>query len=127
MKAKFINMFASSIGPNLEDLENYVPEDPEIFRFGVQVTVGAEGEEGVDSFDIKVVSPKWILFNGTEKIFMGRHYLIMLNYDFDRLKNFIVSYIESCTGNTWKEVADKVGRLGKSEYEDYEPFDPSGP
>ncbi|MHB8793345.1 MAG: Imm8 family immunity protein [Thermoleophilia bacterium] len=56
---------------------------------------------------------------------MGRHYLIMLNYNLERLKNFIVSYVESCTGDTWQEVAEKLGRLGKWEFEDYQEYSPT--
>ena len=108
-----------SVNPALEDLEDWVPADPEVFTFGLQLIVGAEGAEGEDSFDINVVTPKWLLFNSEEKIFIGRHYLIMLSFNFERLRNYIASYIETCTGDTWLEVAEKLGRLGKWEFEDY--------
>lgn len=118
-------MLAFGKGIDAGDIETYFPDDPEVFAFGLQILAGAIGEEGKETFDLFVVSPKWILFNSEEKIFMGRHYLIMLNYNLDRLKNFIVSYVESCTGDTWQEVTEKLGRLGKWEFEDYQEYRPT--
>jgi hypothetical protein len=31
----------------------------------------------------------------------------------------INQYCESCAGETWDEIAGKVGRLGRWEFEDY--------
>ena len=104
----------------MEDMEDYVPEDPEIFAFGLQFYAGEQGGNGEDSFDLIVVTPKWLLFNSEEKIIVGRHKLIVFNYNYHKLKEFISSYVEECTGATWKEVAQKIGRLGQWEFEDYQ-------
>jgi hypothetical protein len=120
MKGKFIDMDSPGIMPNVDDPSSYIPEDPEVFAFGLHFLAGADGEEGHDAFEVFVVSPKWLLFNSEKDILMGRHMLIMRKYDYEAMRSFIVSYVESCTGETWKEVAEKIGRLGKWEFEDYQ-------
>jgi hypothetical protein len=40
-------------------------------------------------------------------------------YDFPALKSFVEGYCLNCSGETWQEVAEKLGRLGKWEFEDY--------
>lgn len=36
------------------------------------------------------------------------------------LRSFLTRRIESASGDTWQEVAEKVARLGRWEFEDYE-------
>lgn len=107
-----------------EDLETFIPEDPEVWAFPLQIIAGPKGEPGEESFNLVVMTPKWLLYNSEEKLVIGRHKLFMFNYDFKRLKQFLVSYVESCTGDTWQEVADKLGRLGYWEFEDYQEYKP---
>lgn len=120
MKGKFISMDSPAISPGNDDPSVFIPEEPDMFAFGLHFLAGADGEEGYDAFEVFVVSPKWLLLNSKEDIFMGRHMLIMHKYHYQTLRKFIVSYVESCTGETWQEVAEKIGRLGKWEFEDYQ-------
>ena len=122
MKAKLFDMIMYFRNGHLgmDEMAKYVPEDPEVFSLGLEFNAGVEGEKGSDLFNLVVVTPKWLLYNSEEKIIIGRHKLIVFNYNAERLKNFIISYVESCTGDTWQEVAEKIGRLGKWEYEDYQ-------
>ena len=50
---------------------------------------------------------------------MGRHHLIVMEYNFERIVRSIEDFIKQCTGADWNEVAEKIGRLGKWEFEDY--------
>ena len=106
--------------PDVPDLAGYNPPDPEVFGFLLQVMIGPEGGEGEESFDVTVCSPKWLLREyGKEDVIVGRHHLILLEYDYGRLMRTIESFCRNCDGLTWDELALKLGRLGKWEFEDY--------
>src|SRR5262245_20876273 len=98
----------------------YLPEEVDCFFLQVRVIVGPQSQPGEESFDVRVCTPKWLLKqHGKEDVIVGRHLLIVFQYDFDRIRAAIVNFCESCTGESWREVAEKVGRLGYWEFEDY--------
>jgi hypothetical protein len=106
--------------PDIKDLPTYKPEDSESFSFLLQVMVGPNNQEGEESFDIEVVTPKYLLEKYDDnEILIGRHRLIVFRYDWNRIMHTVNRYCESCTGETWDEIAEKVGRLGRWEFEDY--------
>lgn len=115
MKAEIKSLHSPDV-----DLVSFRPTSEE-FCFLVQVIVGPKGEKVEESFDIQVCSPKWI----DEKvdsvpILVGCHYLIMKDYTYDKLKNFLTAYCDKgCVGKDWNEVAQKLSRLGHWEFEDY--------
>ena len=106
--------------PDIDDLENYRPENPEKFAFLLQAMVGPEGKEGEESFDIEVCTPKWLEETyKLEDVVVGRHHLIVREYNYERIVNAIRDFLQLCSGEDWNEVAEKVARLGKWEFEDY--------
>lgn len=108
----------------VDNLEQYTPDTPDVFLLQVRAIVGPRGAPGEESFDIKVCTPGWLAdMCEIEDFVVGRHYLIVARYDFVALKRNIVRLIESCSGNSWQEVAQKVARIGYWEFEDYQPVD----
>src|SRR5215813_8550469 len=106
--------------PDVGALEAYSPVDPEVFGFLAQVMIGPDEGEGEESFDVRVCSPKWLLQRyDREDIIIGRHHLIMLEYDFGRMMRAIEAFCRECEAPTWRELALKLSRLGKWEFEDY--------
>ena len=109
--------------PDVYDLATYVPEDPENFGFLLQVMIGSVGEDGEESFDVVVCTPSWLSDRILPtKIVLGRHYLLVKQYDYTRLLQFLISFASGCRGATWDEVALRLGRLGMWEFEDYNEF-----
>ena len=109
--------------PDIYDLTTYVPFDRDNVGFLLQVMAGPETDEGCESFDVQVCTPKWLLNHcSKEEVIIGRHYLIMGEYDYSRLLARISAYCSRIEGSTWEELAEKLGRLGKWEFEDYEPY-----
>jgi len=100
-------------------LEAFVPVDDRNFGFLLQIMAGPEGEEGEESFDVVVCSPAWLDRKLRAEPFVGRHHLFMRKYQYETLVAFILSYCRECTGDTWANVAEKLGRLGKWEFENY--------
>lgn len=106
--------------PDIYDLENYRPENAESFAFLLQAMVGPEGKEGEESFDIEVCTPKWLEETyKLDDVIVGRHHLIVREYSYERIVNTIRDFLQLCSGENWSEVAEKVARLGKWEFEDY--------
>jgi hypothetical protein len=108
--------------PDVSNLETYAPSSKQPFICLVQAMFSPEGGEGAESFDIVVCNPKWI----AEKIqksgpLIGRHYLIVSDFNFAEIKNTILGFAEQCEGSNWDEVAEKLSRLGHWEFEDYRP------
>jgi hypothetical protein len=66
-----------------------------------------------------VCAPQWLAVSIGPSVLIGRHHLIVNRYDFRSLKQFLDDYCSKCTGNTWQEVAEQLGRIGKWEFEDY--------
>ena len=106
--------------PDIENLSEYSPEHSDKFSFLLQAIVGPLSEEGEESFDIEVCTPKWLSENySKDDIIIGRHLLIVFDFNYERIFSKIKSYIENCSGDTWGKVAEQIGRLGKWEFEDY--------
>ena len=82
--------------------------------------VGPDNSEGEESFEIEVCTPKWLMENySSEEIILGRHLLIVQKFDYKSIHRRILTYLAQCTGDNWSEIALKVSRLGKWEFEDY--------
>lgn len=106
--------------PDVTDLSSYCPEDPECFGFLLQAIAGPKGSPGEESFDMIVCTPQWLTKrHRREDVVVGRSYVIVFEYDFKRLSLFIDRYAERCSGHTWRDVAEKLGRIGIWEFEDY--------
>ena len=86
--------------------------------------VGSAGADGEDSFDVIVCTPRWLSDRLLPtKIMLGRHHLLVKQYDYTRLLQFLISFASGCRGATWEEVALRLGRLGEWEFEDYREFE----
>ena len=108
--------------PDVPNLMTYVPEDAGDFGFLLQIMAGPVGRGGEESFDVVVCTAGWISHHlGTDGILVGRHYLVVDSYDYGTLEGFLRRYVDQCSGSTWEEVAIRLGRLGKWEFEDYTP------
>jgi hypothetical protein len=107
--------------PDIPDLAHFMPEGRDDFAFLLQMLIGPQDAPGEESFDVFVCTPKWLLDHHQPRdIVEGRHKLIVLEYDFRRLNDFITRWVGACEGATWQELAQRIGRLGRWEFEDYE-------
>jgi hypothetical protein len=108
--------------PDVLDLDSYVPADPTCFGFLLDAMFGPEVGEGEESFSLIVCSPAWLAIKvESQGIVDGRHHLIVKEFDSKQIRSFLETYASSCTGQTWGEVARQLSRLGKWEFEDYQP------
>lgn len=110
--------------PDVFDLRAFRPPDPERFAFLLQVMVGPRGGEGEESFDVEVCTPQWLMDNPSQSsVLLGWPRLIVYRYDIDEIEKVIRRFCSSCRAETWREVALQVGRLGRWEFDDYQPYE----
>ncbi|MGO4574366.1 Imm8 family immunity protein [Microvirga sp. 2TAF3] len=118
MRAELKDIYSPDV-----DVDNFVPERKDTFAIFVQIFVGPERVDAYDSFDCYICSPNGIqnIFKG-EDILIGEPLIIAHEYDFKLIRNRIDRYCSSCTGYTWQDIVPKLLRLGKWEFENYQPF-----
>jgi hypothetical protein len=105
--------------PDVADMASWSPDDDQ-FAILVQLMVGPADAPGEESFDLTLCTPGWLAHRvQTERIVDARHHLIVDAYDYDSVERYLRQRVADCEGESWKEVAEKVGRLGKWEFEDY--------
>lgn len=108
------------ISPDLVNLQSDMPDDPDYFCILIQAIVGPSDGPGEESFDFLVCTASWIA-TGVEKdgFLFGRHYLVIKAYSFELIYNTIDSLCHRIWGDNWNDVATKLSRYGKWEFEDY--------
>lgn len=106
--------------PDILDLEAFQPEDDGNFCFLLQAMFGSEDAEGEESFDIVVCTPQWLEQNmSKDELVVGRHHLIVKEYNIERLRSFLSEYGRQCEADSWDEAAQRLSRISKWEFEDY--------
>ncbi len=106
--------------PDVPDMATYTPEDPTHFSILVQAMVGPRGEQGEESFDFIVCTPRWLEATLSQDGFVfGRHYLIVPRYDYYLIWQAIEDLCNRTDGPDWTTIANKLGRYGQWEFEDY--------
>jgi hypothetical protein len=111
---------------DVEDLDEFVPDDPERFAITLQLLIGTRGEDGSESFEVTVVTPLWLMDNiPNGELYSGRHKFVMLSYNRRQIMTYFHKVVGNCSGNTWEEIARKLSRIGHWEFEDYKEFEDS--
>lgn len=105
------------------DLKAQAPEHPDDFSILVQVLVGPKNEPGQESFDLTVCTPGWLAeCLTTGRFVFGRHHLVIDHYDYDLIREAVDQEFAGVAGATWQEVAERLARHGRWEFEDYRPY-----
>ncbi|GAB3698136.1 immunity 8 family protein [Spirosoma flavus] len=105
------------------DFFDYQPEVHDDFGFPLNLTIGIEGQEGANNFQLMVATPKYIQrTHPNQSAVLLRHYLVVFQYDFNEILDIINNYVRSIEEDSWEKVAEKIGRIAQWEFEDYKPF-----
>lgn len=70
-------------------------------------------------FEVLVCTPRWLdrrVRGGGPLI--GRHHLVIERWDAARIQLCLTAAVESEDAPTWSDLATRVGRIGKWEFED---------
>ncbi|WP_407321437.1 immunity 8 family protein [Dickeya ananatis] len=105
-----------------DSLINYWPDDPLNFGSWIRAMIGPDNQDGAESFDILICTPLWLQKElSTNKVLSGKGVLILSEYDYDEIVNFLEKQIATCHSENWSDVALRLSRIGFWEYEDYQP------
>jgi hypothetical protein len=87
-----------------EDLSTYALGEPQVFGFTLAFSIGVEGQEGADQFEVLVASAAYLAqrYPGQAATFL-RH----------------IKYVSSLEADSWQALATKINRVARWEYEDY--------
>jgi len=103
------------------DLKTFSPLDPRDFGLLLQLLIGPEDQEGSESFDIVLCSPRWVEKKcEAEFTFPGLHTLIVREYDWGLIQRYLHRVVSRTVGVDWQELASKLSKLGRWEFEDYQ-------
>lgn len=103
-----------------DDLNNYWPEDPQIFGSWVRVIIGPDDQEGAEFFDMLVCTPKWLQSEVEKKgVLSGKGTIILDEYDYDKIILFIKNQLNDCCAEDWAGITQKLSLISFWEYEDY--------
>jgi hypothetical protein len=108
--------------PDLCALESDNPPDTENCSILIEVSVGPRDAIGEEHFGVVVTTPQWLADHVADGDYLfGRHYLIVKRYDFDVVKSALYKQFQGVKGANWPEVAERLARYGRWEFEDYQP------
>lgn len=101
------------------DPDTHVPTDPDQF-FLVQLIAGPVGGPGEESFQFLVCTPAQL----AERVrrdgpLNGHHLVIVEDFHWPTIRRYFERLVARVSGRDWREVADKLGRYGLYEFEDY--------
>lgn len=117
MNAKLLGLYSPDVDI---PLDRYIPEQKDNFCFLATMLIGEETVGGEETFDIIVCTPQWLINNhSVSDIIIGRHYLIVFEYNYKRIVETLQKIVENSYAETWDEIALKIGRVGRWEFEDY--------
>jgi Immunity protein 8 len=84
--------------------------------------VGPPDTPGEESFDITVCAPEWLAerCGAQGGIYNPRHHLVVTLETFDQrtLRAWLEARVREVEAPTWREVAERLGRLAYWEFED---------
>jgi hypothetical protein len=110
--------------PDTEDLtlEAFLPPDPEHFTLVVGAYVGPSDAGGEELFTFVVCSPSSIAELKLQKGFgFQRDTLLLERWDPQLIQRAIGDLCRRTEGLSWNEVAVKLSRYGRWEFEDADP------
>ena len=101
------------------NLEHWEPEAEE-FGFKVVLFIGAEDDAKCDAFDAYVCTPGFFASHmADDQLVSGQYIFFVKNFDYMKFRTCIEEYLRRCEGESWREVAKKVSRIGAWEFDDF--------
>jgi len=88
----------------------------------VEICAGPSDGPGEEVFQLTVCAPAALAeVLAGRPVLVGRHWLFMAEFDAAAVERFLRQAVQNVEGRTWNDVAEKIGRLGQWEFEDYRP------
>jgi hypothetical protein len=106
---------------DVENLATWNPTSPQDVYYPLELSIGTEGEDRADIFQVVVATPEAIRSRlmAKAKCVVGRHILLVAEQDWPSIKRFCESIVEKCADDTWPKVCSRLARSFRWEFEDY--------
>ncbi|MBF6278313.1 MULTISPECIES: Imm8 family immunity protein [Nocardia] len=104
--------------PDADLASGNLPED----SLFVQLMIGPLGAPGEESFDVIVCTPQsrdGVMDPADPE--SGKYLLVLDRIDVDLLERYVQDFLRDLDRPTWQELAREIGKLGRWEFEDYQP------
>lgn len=120
MKAELKSISSTDI-----DERVYWPDDVNCFGFSLDAIIGPVGEDTGNLFQFFVCTPTWVSTKMINRDFgdhgvFGRYLIIVLDYDFERIRQMVSQLCDETKGKDWSEIAIKLSRYAAWEYAEYQ-------
>jgi hypothetical protein len=98
------------------------PEDPEHCRVEMQAEIGPVGVKGGDTFNFEVCTPSALAsrLDADGRPYWARGTLIVRSFARESVEAALNQYVRSVEGDDWAELAAKLNRFMRWEFEDYD-------
>lgn len=82
--------------------------------------IGPLNSPGDETFQVTICTPQALdALLASDGIFIGRHHLIVNDLNTAKIEAFLQDRLRRLDGDTWQQLAEKIGRIGYWEFEDY--------
>jgi Immunity protein 8 len=104
--------------PDVDDLAGFTPDDPGRAGLFIQMMVGPADSDGEESFDVVVCTAPWLQDRyAQDGMVVLRHHVLVHTFEYRDVHDGLRRLVEKCIGDTWEEIANQVGQIGKWEFE----------
>ena len=105
--------------PDVYDLRNPNIDESKPYCVLVQAMFGPENVDGEESFDLIVCNQLWVEQQRVRGQFPDPHQFVVERFDVREIEEYMRKAAADSLGADWEEVAAKLGRFGKWEFDDY--------
>lgn len=105
--------------PDVHDLEKYEPPEDEPYYILVQAMFGPEGIDAEESFDALFCNTIYVRQQKSLGLNLEKYDVVLDKYHFNRILDYFNNAALNSEGASWNEVAEKLSRYGKWEFENY--------
>jgi len=97
--------------------------DPAAFALNARLMIGPADGPGEESFDVTICTPEWLSVAARGGFYDARHHVVVDFEAFDQaaLHRWPARLVETVQADTWKQIGERLSRLGYWEFEDYRP------
>ena len=100
-----------------------VPDDPANCRVALTACIGPAGGRGGDNFSFEVVTPRYLLEQGSGR--WGRGLLVLDEFSWTAVDRMVQRLVAHAAAETWAESAHKLNQELLWEFDRYTPYEPS--
>jgi hypothetical protein len=99
-----------------------VPSDPTNCCVSLTAKIGPSGGRGGDNFAFEVVTPRYLLEQGSGQ--WGRGWLVLDEFSWSAVDRMVRRLLTHASAPTWADAAQKLNQELRWEFDGYTPYKP---